>query len=70
MAGGFAEAGGELVRLLGVQLLRVVSVLFLLLANGVHLLLQGFVLNLGQGQLVIELDLGLPDRVLVIEVVV
>lgn len=46
LAGCFAEAGSELVGLLGVELLRVVAVLFLLLADGVHLLLQGFVLDL------------------------
>ena len=47
MAGCFAEAGSELVGLLGVELLGVVAVLFLLLADGINLLLQGFVLDLG-----------------------
>ena len=70
MAGCFAEAGSELVGLLGVELLGVVAVLFLLLADGVHLLLQGFVLDLSKGQLVIELNFRLPDRVLVVEVVI
>ena len=70
MAGCFAEAGSELVGLLGVELLGVVAVLFLLLADGINLLLQGFVLDLSKGQLVIELNFRLPDRVLVVEVVI
>lgn len=70
LARGFAEAGCELIRLLSIELLRILSIGSFGLTYLVDLLLEGFVFDPGKSDLILQICLGTHDGVPIIEVIV